>query len=174
MSNIILTTDDIIDKLDQNILSDLVWENTLAQAHVSGISPGTEEFLELYNNSVNNLEYGEQYNHQTAFYALTLIQNLLASGHIGIVSNPDIPDSEKQSLVQITKTAYRIFKYVVTTSNQTHVNLMFTDADYEDYSLKDEMQFEFPLDTQEIIRKGAEDNDNPSRISTDTNYERGE
>lgn len=174
MSNIILSTDDIIDTLGQDVLSDLVWENTLAQAHVSGIDPGSGEFIELYNNSVNNLVYGEQYNHQTAFYALTLIQTLLASGHIGVVSNPDIPDSEKKVLIQITKVAYRIFKYIVTISNQTQVNLMFTDEDYEDYISKDEMLFEFPLNTQEIIRKGADDNDNSGTNTTNNDSELGE
>ena len=158
MKQVVLNTDDIIDSLSEDLVNDLVWESTLAQAQLSDTDPGSVEFLELYNNASNNVKYGEQYNHQTAFYALTLVQSLLESGRIGLLSDEENPDGEKESISHITKIAYRLFKYIVTICNTAEPSLMFTDEDYESFKSEETIDFVFPL-KQQGLRTGDDIND---------------
>lgn len=153
---IYLRPDDIVGPDSEEQLADIIWDSALILSTMVGAEPGSGEFIDIYDGLRDAFEYTGKRNKQAAFYALTLVQVMLESGKVALVSKDHSADSMRNTIIQLTKMAYRTVMFVLSMSSTYGEALMLDNEEFDTLPSED-TTFLFPIDP--IQDKGAEKNE---------------
>jgi hypothetical protein len=148
--------DDIIGvDLDEQI-AEMVWDSALILSNMVGAEPGSGEFIDIYQGLRDAFEDTGTHSKQAAFYALTLVQVMLESGKVALVSKDHTADSMRKTIVDLSKMAYRTVMFVLSMANTYGAALMLDNEEFDTLPSED-TTFLFPIDPLE--NKGAEEDE---------------
>jgi hypothetical protein len=145
---IYLSPDDVVGPGADEQLSEIIWDSALIISEMVGAEPGSGEFIDIYQGLKDAFAGTEAHNKQAAFYALTLIQVMLQSGRVALVSKTDTIDSMRDSIIDISQMAYRTVMFVMAVS-QPYGSVLVLDNEEFDNLPAEDTTFLFPIDSLE-------------------------
>lgn len=145
---IYLSPDDIVGPVADDQISEIIWDSALIISDMVGADPGSAEFIDIYQGLKDAFAGTEAHNKQAAFYALTLIQVMLQSGRVALVSKNNTLDSTRDSIIDISQMAYRTVMFVMAISQPYGSVLVLDNEEFDNLSSED-TTFLFPIDSLE-------------------------